>query len=111
RTGLAPPPSKCQLGCRTVTSPLRRAGSPARRADSPMAWAFLAPSLAGITAFLVLPILVVLWLSLNRWDLLSPMRFVGLANWADVLTQPALGQSLLLTVAFVAMVIQPPTAP
>jgi len=75
-----------------------------------MAWAFLAPSLAGITAFLVLPILVVLWLSLNRWDLLSPMRFVGLANWADVLTQPALGHSLLVTVAFVAMVIPLQTA-
>lgn len=93
-----------------MTSPTRRSGSPARRADSRLAWVFLAPSLAGVTAFLVLPILVVIWLSLNRWDLLGPMRFVGLANWADVLTQPTLGHSLLVTVAFVAMVIPLQTA-
>lgn len=93
-----------------MSTPARRGSSPARRADSRFAWLFLAPSLAGITAFLVLPILVVVWLSLNRWDLLSPMRFVGLANWADVLTQPTLGHSLLVTVAFVAMVIPLQTA-
>lgn len=93
-----------------MTYPPHRPGSPARRADSRVAWAFLAPSLAGITAFLVLPILVVIWLSLHRWDLLSPMRFVGLANWTDVLTRPTLGHSLLVTVAFVAMVIPLQTA-
>lgn len=93
-----------------MTYPPHRPGSPARRADSRVAWAFLAPSLAGITAFLVLPILVVIWLSLNRWDLLAPMKFVGLSNWTDVLTTPAFGHSLLVTVCFVLMVIPLQTA-
>lgn len=84
--------------------------SPLRRRETPVAWLFLAPSLAGIATFLVLPILVVIWLSLNRWDLLSPMRFVGLRNWTDVFTEPALGHSMLVTLSFVLMVIPLQTA-
>ena len=81
-----------------------------RRTETRWAWMFLGPSLAGISAFLVLPILVVVWLSLTRWDLLLPMRFVGLDNWVDVLTEPALGHSLAVTVAFVVAVCAAPFA-
>ncbi len=88
----------------------RRSGSPSRSRDAPAAWLFLAPSLAGVTAFLVLPILVVIWLSLNKWDLLAPMTFVGVDNWIDVLTTPTLGHSMLITVTFVVMVIPMQTA-
>lgn len=70
----------------------------------------LAPSLFGLVVFLLLPILVVLWLSLNRWDLLAPMRFVGLDNFSDVLTDPAFGNSMLRTVIFVLSVIPLQTA-
>jgi len=84
--------------------------SPLARRETPVAWLFLAPSLAGIAVFLVLPILVVIWLSLNRWDLLSPMRFVGLANWGDIVTEPTFGHSMLVTIAFVLMVIPLQTA-
>ncbi|HIT75139.1 MAG TPA: sugar ABC transporter permease [Candidatus Avipropionibacterium avicola] len=93
-----------------MNRPRRRPGSPSRSRDAPAAWLLLAPSLAGVTAFLVLPILVVIWLSLNRWDLLAPMKFVGLSNWTDVLTTPAFGHSLLVTVCFVLMVIPLQTA-
>lgn len=81
-----------------------------RTRETTLAWALLAPSLAGILAFLVLPILVVIWLSLNKWDLLAPMRFVGGQNWAEVLTDSAFGESLLITLAFVVMVIPLQTA-
>lgn len=75
-----------------------------------MGYLLLAPSLIGIAAFLLLPILVVLWLSLNQWDLLAPMRFVGLENWVAVLSQPVFGHSLLVTIVFVLMVIPIQTA-
>lgn len=75
-----------------------------------MGYLLLAPSLIGIVAFLLLPILVVLWLSLNQWDLLAPMRFVGLQNWVAVLSQPVFGHSLLVTIVFVLMVIPIQTA-
>lgn len=92
-----------------MTTAVRATGRP-RRSDARVAWVLLAPSLAGVLAFLVLPILVVCWLSLNRWDLLSPIRFVGLRNWTEVLGGDVLGHSMLITLAFVAMVIPLQTA-
>lgn len=75
------------------------------RRETGTAYALLAPSLFGISVFLVLPILVVLWLSLNRWDLISAAQWVGLQNWHDVLTDGAFGRSLVITAVFVLLVI------
>ena len=49
--------------------------------------------------------LVVVWLSLHRWDLLGPIRYVGLDNWRSVLTDASFGNSLLVTLAFIAIVV------
>ena len=91
--------------------PNSRAGrAPHRARHGRLASLLLAPSLFGLSAFLLFPILVVIWLSLNRWDLLGPMRFVGLANYLDVLTDPTFGNSMWRTVIFVVSVIQLQTA-
>ena len=77
-----------------------------RRARSTLlGYALLAPSLFGVVCFLLLPMLVVVWLSLHRWDLLSPIRYVGLENWRSVLTDSAFGNSLLVTLVFIAIVV------
>lgn len=78
--------------------------------STPLGYALLAPSLFGVLAFLLLPILVVIWLSLCRWDLLGPLRFVGLSNWRSVLTDAGFGNSLMVTAVFVAMVVPAQTA-
>jgi len=65
----------------------------------------LAPSLFGVVCFLLLPMLVVMWLSLHRWDLLGPIRYVGLDNWHSVLTDADFGNSLLVTLLFIAIVV------
>ncbi|HEY1440478.1 MAG TPA: sugar ABC transporter permease, partial [Mycobacterium sp.] len=70
-----------------------------------LGYALLAPSLFGVVAFLLLPILVVVWLSLYRWDLLGPLRYVGLANWRSVLADADFGNSLIVTAVFVAIVV------
>lgn len=70
-----------------------------------LAWGLLAPSLFGVVCFLVLPMLVVAWLSLHRWDLLGPISYVGLDNWRSVLTDPTFGNSLLVTLVFIAIVV------
>lgn len=77
----------------------------APRRPTATAYALLAPSLFGVAAFMLLPMLVVVWLSLHRWDLLSPMEFVGLRNWQSVLTDPTFGTSLVVTLLFVALVV------
>ncbi len=74
------------------------------------AYTLLAPSLFGVAVFLLLPMFVVAWLSLHRWDLLGPIRFVGLDNWRAVLTDGTFGNSLLVTAAFVALVVPVQTA-
>jgi multiple sugar transport system permease protein len=70
-----------------------------------LGYALLAPSLFGVVAFLLLPILVVVWLSLYRWDLLGPLRYAGLANWRSVLADADFGNSLIVTAVFVAIVV------
>jgi multiple sugar transport system permease protein len=73
--------------------------------SSVLAYGLLAPSLFGVVTFLLLPILVVIWLSLYRWDLLGPLHYVGLANWRSVLADADFGNSLIVTAIFVAIVV------
>lgn len=75
------------------------------RRSTALGYALLAPSLFGVVAFLLLPMLVVVWLSLHRWDLLGPISYVGADNWRSVLTDPMFGNSLAVTVLFVALVV------
>ncbi|WP_108249228.1 carbohydrate ABC transporter permease [Planctomonas deserti] len=80
-------------------------GAKLRRREAITGYALLAPSLFGVVAFLVLPIFVVLWLAFQDWDLLGPLQFVGLDNFASVLTDAQFGRSLLVTLLFVLLVI------
>jgi multiple sugar transport system permease protein len=68
-------------------------------------YALLAPSLFGVVTFLLLPMLVVLWLSLHRWDLLGPIHYVGLRNWRSVLGDASFGTSLVATGVFILLVV------
>ncbi|UXA05166.1 sugar ABC transporter permease [Mycobacterium sp. SMC-2] len=77
----------------------------ALRKQPALGYALLAPSLFGVVAFLLLPILVVIWLSLYRWDLLGPLRYVALSNWRSVLTDRGFANSLIVTALFVAIVV------
>jgi multiple sugar transport system permease protein len=68
-------------------------------------YALLAPSLFGVVTFLLLPMLVVGWLSVHRWDLLGPVEYVGLDNWRSVLTDPSFATSLVVTALFIVIVV------
>ena len=70
-----------------------------------LGYALLAPSLFGVVTFLLLPMLVVAWLSVQRWDLLGPIRYVGLDNWRSVLTDPSFATSLVVTALFIVIVV------
>ena len=84
---------------------MSRSGREARTA-----YALLAPSLFGLSVFLVLPIFVVVWLSLNHWDLITAPRLVGFDNIRQVLADGAFRRSMLITTGFVAIVIPVQTA-
>ena len=70
-----------------------------------MGYTLLAPSLFGVVTFLLLPMLVVLWLSLHRWNLLGPIEYVGLSNWRSVLGDSSFGTSMIATLAFALLVV------
>lgn len=65
-----------------------------------VAWLLVAPSLIGVTAFLLLPVLLAFGVSLFRWDLLGTREFIGLDNYAALLQDGTLASSLLVTAIF-----------
>ncbi|WP_037143539.1 carbohydrate ABC transporter permease [Rhodococcoides fascians] len=73
-----------------------------RRREILSAYAFLLPSLIGISVFLAVPIVTVVWLSFQKWDLIGPAEFIGLDNFRAVLTDGRFLHSLIVTTLFVA---------
>ena len=69
---------------------------------------FLGPSLLGLTVFTVLPILASAGLTLFEWDLLTPLRFVGIGNFARLAADQnlwaALGHTLQFIVGYIPTV-------
>lgn len=53
-------------------------------------WLFVAPALLFYVAFVVVPIGMTFYYSFLRWDGIGPSRWVGLANYLDVMTDPKL---------------------
>lgn len=65
---------------------LGRGSAPkARPGNNKIAWLFLAPYLVLFGAFVLLPIVLGLWISLHAWDFTLPGKpFVGLDNYKDL---------------------------
>lgn len=71
-----------------------------RRRDTATAYGFLSLPLVLFLVFLALPLLVTLTLSLFSWDTFSPPRFIGLANYREMLHDADVGQAFLNTLLF-----------
>ena len=78
------------------------------RTDSPF-WAalFVGPNLALFTLFMIVPILWGLGLSLFDWNLIGEPRFVGLANYTDILKDARALNSVWKTVYLVFLGVVP----
>jgi multiple sugar transport system permease protein len=83
----------------TTTPALTRAAAGSTPATRPpdqgrnqkIAWLFLAPYLVLFGAFVLLPILLGIWISLHSWDFTLPGKpFVGLDNYADIVDPDSL---------------------
>ena len=70
-----------------------------------VAYAFVGPSLLGVLAFLLAPVVIVAVVSLFRWNLLTAPRFVGLANYRRMAGDGSVWRSVLTTVYFVLLSI------
>jgi ABC-type sugar transport system permease subunit len=68
-------------------------------------WAMLAPSLALLSAFVVVPLALAAWQSAFAWDLLTPPVSVGLGNYRALFESGALGGAFVRTLTFSAFVV------
>jgi multiple sugar transport system permease protein/sn-glycerol 3-phosphate transport system permease protein len=82
----------------------RTGGQPAAdRRRIRTAFTFLAPSLIGVVLFLVIPVIFVIILSLTQWNLITPLKWVGLSNYANIFRYDGFGHSLLVTGYYVLL--------
>lgn len=76
-----------------------------RRRQTLTGYALLAPSLVGVGLFLLVPVLLVVAISLTRWDLVSEPTWVGLENFRYLAASGAFWNSLAVTATFTLMAI------
>ncbi|MEE1620079.1 carbohydrate ABC transporter permease [Zafaria sp. J156] len=70
-----------------------------------LAWILLAPTLIGMGVFTLVPIAGSVVLAFFRWDIISAPEFVGLANFAEIATDPTVRVSFLNTIVFVVVAV------
>jgi multiple sugar transport system permease protein len=63
-------------------------------------WLFASPWIIGFFLFTLGPMLASLALSFSEWDLITPIKFVGLANFQTMLKDPLVAQSLKVTIVY-----------
>ena len=90
----------------TLTGIRRKSIRRARRRDSLAFYGFISPWLLGTAILTVFPLGYALYVSFTAWDGISPFKpWVGLANYAEVLTSPDTWSALSKTLLLVAIVV------
>jgi multiple sugar transport system permease protein len=75
-------------------------------AEARAAYALAGPAIILLVGLFLLPVLAVLGISLTDWELgAGTLRFVGLENFRQVLTDPVFHSSLVNTVVYVLIVV------
>jgi ABC-type sugar transport system permease subunit len=76
------------------------------RSEARLAWIFISPAVTAILGVAAFPVLWTLWESLHRHDLRLPwlgMRFVGLANYGEAMSDPRAWRAFGHTIGFVLL--------
>jgi multiple sugar transport system permease protein len=88
-------------GVRPPGHPRTRRSRRARRRYALTVLAFLLPSAIPLVLFVLGPMVAAAWISLTEWNLLAPAKWVGLENYATLLTDPETGEVFLHTVYYI----------
>ncbi|GAA6409713.1 MULTISPECIES: carbohydrate ABC transporter permease [Blautia] len=76
-----------------------------KRKEARAAYLFVAPTVIFFTAFVAVPIIMTVFvLSFSSYDLLSPMKFVGLDNFKQLVSDPDVKVVLLNTLKFILII-------
>ena len=79
----------------------RRGGAKAETPDNKVAAIFLSPWIIGAVCLTIGPIIASLYLSFTNYNLLQPARFIGLQNFARMLSDTRLHHSIEVTLLYV----------
>src|SRR5258706_11836822 len=85
------------LGCVLFCSQKRRGSHGYRMRETAAALFFASPWIAGFAVLTGGPILFSIVMSFTRYDVLTEARYVGLANYHDIFSDPVFYRSLLNT--------------
>lgn len=66
---------------------------------------YIIPALFMVLAFLILPVIFVIITSFSKWDLLHPMKFIGLENYIRIFTDENILISIRNTLIWVGMIL------
>jgi len=66
--------------------------------------AYLAPALIFVLAFTAYPLAQMIWMSLNNWSLITPPRYVGLANYKRAFSDTQFWVSFVFTLKYTAII-------
>lgn len=65
---------------------------------------FMLPSIAFIIGLFIIPLIMTVWMSFHNWPLLGRTKFVGLANYIELLGDSQLWHSLGFTLLYTGLV-------
>ncbi|AGB41742.1 permease component of ABC-type sugar transporter [Halobacteroides halobius DSM 5150] len=70
-----------------------------------ISYLFITPAMLLISIFILIPILFNVMLSFTKWNIISPMEFVGLKNYIEMFQSPSFWNAFANTGYFVAMAV------
>ncbi|NGN62537.1 sugar ABC transporter permease [Streptomyces sp. A7024] len=102
---MAAAPAPATAAARRRDAPAPRAGRPgrprrARHTDGTAGWWFIAPNLVGMLLFTLIPVVAAVLIAFTDWDVVSGLggvRFTGLANFTELLSDDRFWHSFKLT--------------
>jgi multiple sugar transport system permease protein len=76
-----------------------------RRREALAGYAFITPAVLGFLCFVLGPLVAAVLISLTRYDVLTPPRFIGLDNYREMLDDDRLRQAYLNTFVYVGAAV------
>lgn len=73
--------------------------------EASTAWFFILPALIGLSIFVYGALVYSLYISFTRWDLFTPAKWVGVANYARIFRDESFLQCLYNTIYFVIFIV------
>ncbi len=73
-----------------------------KQLDNIQGWLFITPPLIVFSVFIFIPMGVAFFISLQKWNLLSPMKFIGLANYIKMFSSDHFWNSVMVSLLYAA---------